>query len=116
MNKLIELKNNIWKWANDNPKKIYKYAIGFLLLSIITSIVLQILTPSSPPEIIAIPKFSNKSEVYTDKLKDNRKEMETIVEELKSFQEKHKKGALTKEDSIRIDYLYNHYNKLKNGL
>ena len=36
------------------------------------------------------------------------------MKELHSFQEKEKMKSLTKNDSMRIEYLYNEYKKLKN--
>nr|DAC75472.1 TPA_exp: hypothetical protein [Elizabethkingia anophelis]DAC75603.1 TPA_exp: hypothetical protein [Elizabethkingia anophelis]DAC75639.1 TPA_exp: hypothetical protein [Elizabethkingia anophelis]DAC75668.1 TPA_exp: hypothetical protein [Elizabethkingia anophelis]DAC76291.1 TPA_exp: hypothetical protein [Elizabethkingia anophelis] len=39
--------------------------------------------------------------------------MEKIVKELELFKLKRDKGSLTKADSLRIDYLFNQYQKLK---
>jgi hypothetical protein len=41
--------------------------------------------------------------------------MEKIVNELKTLKVKRDQNALKKEDSLRIDYLFNQYQKLKNG-
>ena len=48
-------------------------------------------------------------------MKQNTVKMEKIVNELKMFKEKNDRQLLTKEDSVRIDYLYNQYQNLKNG-
>ena len=40
--------------------------------------------------------------------------LEKVMKELHSFQEKEKMKSLTKNDSMRIEYLYNEYKKLKN--
>ncbi|WP_286492352.1 hypothetical protein [Empedobacter brevis] len=58
---------------------------------------------------------SNENEVNTIKMKQNTVKMEKIVNELKMFKEKNDRQLLTKEDSVRIDYLYNQYQNLKNG-
>ena len=41
--------------------------------------------------------------------------MEKIVTELKSLKVKRDSHALQKEDSLRIEYLFNQFQKLKNG-
>ena len=54
---------------------------------------------------------SNKSEQVG---KNQEKEMEKIVNELKSLKVKSDRKELQKEDSLRIDYLFNQYQKLRN--
>jgi hypothetical protein len=41
--------------------------------------------------------------------------MENIVEELKILKLKRDRNELRKEDSMRIEYLYSQYQKLKNS-
>ena len=41
--------------------------------------------------------------------------MEKIVNELKILKAKRDQKALLKEDSLRIEYLYNQYQQLKNA-
>ena len=48
-------------------------------------------------------------------LKSKIQEMENIVEELKGLKLKRDRNELRKEDSLRIEYLYSQYQKLKNG-
>ena len=45
---------------------------------------------------------------------NNDKEMEKIVNELKLLKMKSDRKELKKEDSLRIEYLFNQYQKLKN--
>ena len=45
---------------------------------------------------------------------NNEKEMAKIVTELKSLKVKSDRKELQKEDSLRIDYLFNQYQKLRN--
>jgi hypothetical protein len=47
--------------------------------------------------------------------KNQEKEMEKIVNELKILKMKRDRKELQKEDSLRIEYLYNQYQELKNG-
>jgi hypothetical protein len=41
--------------------------------------------------------------------------MEKIVDELKLLKEKRDRNALQKEDSLRIEFLFNRYQQLKNA-
>lgn len=45
----------------------------------------------------------------------NSKEMEKIVNELQLLKAKRDRGELLKVDSLRIEYLFNQYQSLKNG-
>ncbi|MCB4235773.1 hypothetical protein LDL59_13655 [Kaistella anthropi] len=47
--------------------------------------------------------------------KNQEKEMEKIVNELQTLKLKRDRKELQKEDSLRIEYLYNQYQELKNG-
>ena len=46
---------------------------------------------------------------------NNEKEMRKIVDELKSLKVKSEHKELQKEDSLRIDFLFSQYQKLKNA-
>jgi hypothetical protein len=43
------------------------------------------------------------------------REMEKIVTELQALKIKRDRNGLQKKDSLRIEYLYNQYQELKNG-
>ncbi|AIL45443.1 hypothetical protein BD94_1668 [Elizabethkingia anophelis NUHP1] len=45
---------------------------------------------------------------------NNEKEMKKIVEELKILKVKRDERQLQKQDSLRIEYLFNQYQQLKN--
>ena len=45
----------------------------------------------------------------------SEKEMGKIMHQLEAYKAKRDSKSLTKEDSIRIDYLFNQYQTLKNG-
>lgn len=57
----------------------------------------------------------SKSENKKQELDSRETQMEKIVKELQKFKAKREKGILQKNDSLRIDYLFNQYQQLKNG-
>lgn len=100
-------------WVN-HPKKFFIYSMIFLSLSFIGSLVQGIFYPSESVFKIKVP------ELYTKKLPEtnsynHEKEMQNIVEELKILKEKRDRQELQRADSLRIEYLYNQYQQLKNG-
>ena len=60
------------------------------------------------------PILYSKSKMEQNTNVNNEKEMEKIVNELKSLKVKSDRKELQKEDSLRIDYLFNQYQKLRN--
>ena len=106
----------------NTPKKVYMCSMIFLTASFIISMTYSILTysdNSNNSNLIVTSSVpyakSNENEINTIKMKQNTVKMEKIVNELKMFKEKNDRQLLTKEDSVRIDYLYNQYQNLKNG-
>ena len=71
--------------------------------------------PSDATFKIKPPTLYSKSLTTENNFKNNEKEMANIVNELKTLKVKKDRNALQKEDSLRIEYLYNQYQKLKNG-
>ena len=61
------------------------------------------------------PILYSKSGVASHTVENNNKEMEKIVNELKTLKVKRDHHALQREDSLRIEYLFNQYQKLKNA-
>jgi 5-methylcytosine-specific restriction endonuclease McrBC GTP-binding regulatory subunit McrB len=61
------------------------------------------------------PALYSKTKTTQNLSANNDKEMEKIVNELKTLKVKRDQNSLKKEDSLRIDYLFNQYQKLKNG-
>ncbi|HAY3591375.1 hypothetical protein CMT22_16005 [Elizabethkingia anophelis] len=100
-------------WVYENPKKVYKYAMIFLILSFVLSIIQFYYFPSKM--VFSVTPPPSFTENNSAKLKSRTKEieMEKIVKELELFKVKRDKGSLTKADSLRIDYLFNQYQKLK---
>ncbi|WP_312133560.1 hypothetical protein [Empedobacter sp.] len=123
MNIISKISQQRWFiWIVNNPKKVYMCSMIFLTASFIISMTYSILTysdNSNNSNLIVTSSVpyakSNENEINTIKMKQNTVKMEKIVNELKMFKEKNDRQLLTKEDSVRIDYLYNQYQNLKNG-
>ncbi|MGU9940364.1 hypothetical protein ACNFNZ_17520 [Empedobacter brevis] len=123
MNIISKISQQRWFiWIVNNPKKVYIYSMIFLTASFIISMTYSIFTHSDNSNnsnlivTSSVPYAkSNENEINTIKMKQNTVKMEKIVNELKMFKEKNDRQLLTKEDSVRIDYLYNQYQNLKNG-
>ena len=111
------MKNTIKRWTGywvKHPKKFFVYSMFFLSLSFIGSLIQGIFFPSESVFKIKVP------ELYTKKLPEttsynHEKEMQNIVEELKMLKGKRDRHELQRADSLRIEYLYHQYQKLKNG-
>mgnify|MGYP003545271756 FL=1 len=123
MNIISKISQQRWFiWIVNNPKKVYMCSMIFLTASFIISMTYSILTYSANSNnsnlivTSSVPYAkSNENEINTIKMKQNTVKMEKIVNELKMFKEKNDRQLLTKEDSVRIDYLYKQYQNLKNG-
>lgn len=105
---------NLLKWAVENPKKFFTYSMILLSFSFIGSLIQGIFFPSETAFKIRPPILYSKSKTSQNLSVNNEKEMEQIINELKTFKVKRDQNALKKEDSLRIDYLFNQYQKLKN--
>ena len=116
MNTTLKQKGQKWlQWAVQNPKKFFTYSMILLSVSFIGSLIQGIFFPSETAFKIRPPVLYSKSKMSQNPPVNNDKEMEKIVNELKTLKEKRDQNALEKEDSLRIDYLFNQYQKLKNG-
>lgn len=102
-------------WSVENPKKFFMYSMIFLSVSFIISIIQGIFFPSDMTFKIKPPILYSKSSVAQNNQTKNTKEMEKIVSELQLLKEKRDHGELLKEDSLRIEYLFNQYQNFKNG-
>lgn len=116
MNTTLKQKGQKWlQWAVQNPKKFFTYAMILLSVSFIASLIQGIFFPSETAFKIRPPVLYSKTKTTQNLSANNDKEMEKIVNELKTLKLKRDRKALKKEDSLRIDYLFNQYQKLKNG-
>ena len=86
----------------------------FLSVSFIGSLIQGIFFPSDNAFKIKPPILYSKSKMEQNTSVNNEKEMEKIVNELKLLKVKSDRKDLQKEDSLRIDYLFNQYQKLRN--
>ena len=116
MNALIKQTGQKWlNRASQNPKKFFTYSMVFLSVSFIGSLIQGIFFPSDTAFKIKPPILYSKNKIEQNTTKNNEKEMEKIVNELKSLKAKRDRNALQKEDSLRIEYLFNQYQQLKNA-
>ena len=116
MNTTLKQTGQKWlNWATQHPKKFFTYSMVFLSVSFIGSLIQGIFFPSDNAFKIKPPILYSKSKMEQNTNVNNEKEMEKIVNELKSLKVKSDRKELQKEDSLRIDYLFNQYQKLKNA-
>lgn len=116
MSELVKSKGNrLLSWVANNPKKFFTYSMIFLSVSFIGSIIQGIFFPSETNFKIKTPILYSKTQTAVKAIQNKDKEMEKIVEELKSLKAKRDQNELKKTDSLRIEYLYNQYQELKNG-
>ena len=116
MNTTLKQTGQKWlNWAVQNPKKFFTYAMILLSVSFIASLIQGIFFPSETAFKIRPPVLYSKTKTTQNLSANNDKEMEKIVNELKTLKVKRDQNSLKKEDSLRIDYLFNQYQKLKNG-
>lgn len=116
MNVFVRKNGKQWmEWAVKNPKKFFMYSMAFLLVSFIASLAQGIFFPSDRTFKITPPVVYAQRSVSQNTFGNNEKKMEKIVTELQSLKLKREQQNLRKEDSLRIKYLFNQYQKLKNG-
>ncbi|MPS63862.1 hypothetical protein [Chryseobacterium sp.] len=110
MNDFIKQTGQKWlERVAKNPKRFYIYSMIFLSVSFIGSLIQGIFFPSQKTFTIIPPVlYSNKASVQDT-------EMEKIVSELKLLKDKRDRNALQKADSLRIEFLFNRFQQLKNS-
>lgn len=110
-----------WKaWMYAHPKKTYRYIMIILIALFVANVILDIYkyknAPKDPITIFPIVELSELSENQQPSLEDKVKEEAVQVEqEFNSYREKMQQGTLTKNDSLRIEFLYQKLQILKNG-
>jgi len=116
MGNLLKLEDRRWfSWLVNNPKKVYMYSMIFLSVSYVGSLIQGIFFPSETNFKIKPPVLYSKSQVQQNTAVYHEKQMKKIVDELKILKIKRDQKALQKKDSLRIEYLFNQYEQLKNG-
>lgn len=101
------------QWMVRNPKKFFAYSMIFLSVSFVGSLIRGIFFPSETEFTIKPPVLYSKSQMVQTSTVNNEKEMKKIVEELKALKVKRDQKQLQKGDSLRIEYLFNQFQKLK---
>lgn len=103
------------EWIIKHPKKVYRYVMFILSISFgLIFFQYYYLTPTTSTKN-NIPRMYSESDQVKAKMDNTENKMENIVKELQLMKGKRKKGPLTKNDSLRIEYLFNQYQTLKNG-
>lgn len=101
------------QWIVHHPKKFFTYSMIFLSVSFIGSMIQGIFFPSEAVFTIEPPVLYSKSQMPQSPAVNNEREMKKIVEELKILKVKRDRKQLQKVDSLRIEYLFNQFQKLK---
>lgn len=107
-----------WKaWMYAHPKKTYRYIMIILITLFVANVILDIYkyknAPKDPITIFPIVELSeNQQPSLEDKVKEEASQVE---QEFNSYREKMQQGTLTKNDSLRIEFLYQKLQILKNG-
>ena len=107
--------NEIIVWLKANPKTFFKYSLIILIASFCISLLQFFLFPSKEIYTIQVPTLYSKSSNIKQNEIIKEEKMGKIVRELQKYKEKKDNGELNQSDSIRIDYLFNEYQKIKNG-
>lgn len=108
------LKINKWKWARENPKKLYQYVMIFFGLLLVLNITLDFFVSKDKKQKDFLPILYTKSDEAINQYTNKEKRLESIVEELKGLQIKREAGTLSSGDSLRVEFLYHQYQSLKN--
>jgi len=106
------------KWLDrvaKNPKRFFTYSMIFLSVSFIGSLIQGIFFPSQKTFTVKPPVLYSNSGISQNTACVQDTEMEKIVNELKLLKDKRERNALQKEDSLRIEFLFNRFQQLKNS-
>lgn len=98
-----------------SPKRFFTYSMIVLSLSFIGSLIQGIFFPCETTFTIKPPVLYSGNGIRQNTSFDHDKEMEKIVNELKFLRAKRDRNALQKADSLRIEFLFNRYQYLKNS-
>lgn len=112
---IIAISPKLWDWLEKNPKKVFRYGMISIVVSLIISLVADIYFYDNDKVLLSPPKFSKKSLKYRESLNEIEKKKSNIIEEMKIFRKKQQESFLTKEDSLRVKFLNKQYNELRNG-
>ena len=104
------------EWIYKHPKKVYRNVMVVLVISFgLIFIQYYFFTPILS-SVNKIPTIYSESDQVRAEMDQSDQKMNGIVKELQSLKKKRESGPLSKNDSLRIEYLFNQYQTLKNGL
>ena len=119
MIKYNSIKENLLRlkeWIYKHPKKVYRYVMVVLVISFgLIFIQFYFFTPKVSTGNNIPTMYSESDQVKADMEKNDQK-MNVIISELQLLKKKRESGPLSKNDSLRIEYLFHQYQTLKNGL
>ena len=101
-------------WVMKHPKRVYKSVMTILFISFVFIFIQYYYFAPTVP-INNLPNLYSQSDEVKSNMEKNDNRMEKIVKELQQLKHKRESGPLAKNDSIRIEYLFNQYQSLKNG-
>lgn len=112
-----KFKNNtkLGQWLYANPKKFFIYAVIFFSISLLANIIKDIYAPPKPKRLYEIPEIVQENKHPNATQYNLPPAMKDIVDELKQLKTKWYNKTLSKSDSLRIEYLYNQYQILKDA-
>ena len=110
-----EFLKNGWITLAKHPKKVFMYSMIILTISFVGILIQGIFFPKKDLLRIHAPEFYQKSQNQAEDSSKKEREMEKIIRELKVLKQKRDQKMLEPKDSLRIEYLFNQYQKLKNG-
>lgn len=102
-------------WVMKHPKESYKYVMILLLVSFAFSLIQYFFFTPKIAKSLVIPEMYSKSDKIKADLDQKDQKTEIIIKELEEYKIKRENAPLTKTDSLRIEYLFNQYQNLKNG-
>ena len=103
------------QWIIIHPKKVYGYVMIILLISFGLIFIQYFYFTPKYSFINNIPNLYSKSDQTKSDMDKTEQKMGSVVKELQQLKNKRENGPLTKGDSLRIEYLFNQYQTLKNG-
>ena len=102
-------------WVMKHPKESYKYVMILLLVSLAFSFIQYFFFTPKVTQSLVLPEMYSKSDQIKTEFDQKDQKTEIIVKELEGYKIKRESSPLTKTDSLRIEYLFNQYQNLKNG-
>ena len=102
-------------WIMKHPKQVYKNVMLVLFLSFVLIFVQYFFFKPTVKVSNNIPSYYSKSELVKSIIDHKEQKMEEVSKELQQLNGKRENGLLSKNDSLRIEYLFHQYQNLKNG-